>query len=72
MNRNENNNRERKRCSELELEVAKLMESENQAREALERKYVEWWEDGFWLGADEGFERGYAQAVDDTTRRDLA
>jgi hypothetical protein len=25
-----------------------------------------------WLGADEGFDRGYAQAVDHTTKRDLA
>jgi hypothetical protein len=48
------------------------MEAENQAREALERKYVEGWEDGFWIGADDGFERGYAQAVDDTTRGDFA
>ncbi len=41
------------KCSELELEIAKLMESETQAREALERKYVEGWEDGFRIGAGE-------------------
>ncbi|HYZ59005.1 MAG TPA: hypothetical protein VE544_05035 [Nitrososphaeraceae archaeon] len=71
MKRNGDSGGERKRCSELELEVAKLMEAETQAREALERKYVEGWEDAWRICAPEAYDRGYADGIDDTTRRDF-
>jgi non-canonical (house-cleaning) NTP pyrophosphatase len=48
------------------------MESENQAREALERKYVLGLEDGVKMSASEFFDKGYAEGVDDQTRRDFS
>ncbi|MDQ3966799.1 MAG: hypothetical protein M3275_00205 [Thermoproteota archaeon] len=63
------NEREKKRCSELELEVQRLAELESQAREQLEKRYLLGFEDGVKMSAPEFYDRGYADGVDDTTRR---
>jgi flagellar biosynthesis/type III secretory pathway protein FliH len=70
------NNKKKQACSDLDLEVAKMIESEAAAREALERQYVlGMMEDGFqegykmglqdgWSrGFDDGFQEGYQEAV---------
>lgn len=68
---NPNGTNERKRCSELELEIQQLAERETQMREELERQYVVGFEDSIKMSAADFYDRGYADGVDDTTRKDF-
>ena len=51
--------------------MQRLAELESQAREQLEKQYVLGLEDGVKLAADEFYDKGYADAIDDTTRKDF-
>jgi flagellar biosynthesis/type III secretory pathway protein FliH len=49
------NNKKKQAYSDLDLEVAKMIESEAAAQEALERQYV--------LGMEYGFQEGYKMGL---------
>ncbi len=50
--------------ADLDLEIAKLMGSETQAREALERQYVLGLEDGYMDGYRDGLQDGWSHGFD--------
>jgi flagellar biosynthesis/type III secretory pathway protein FliH len=68
------NNKKKQACSDLDLEVAKMIESEAAAREALERQYVlgmmeDRFEEGYKMGLQDGWSKGFDDGYEEAWRR---